>query len=272
MSTSTYGWLYPKATSHKEAHHLYLAEKHRCRRLARTALKLDKVSKGIETPEATFLDLYVPDELRQRGLPSHLELVLFCRSHGHELLDAADAIHQSSSWRQLRDAFMAASDKRCCKCGRCEDLQVDHIQPVSLYPDKALSWDNLQVLCGACNREKSNRNSLDYRYGEPRPKVNRQKSRLGLKPSTVANRFRTLMLMLGIKPPKGLKQRHAKILAEMPQSDMVKVFEILKSLIEEQRASISRGTDSHLHEYLRKTIDWEIAPYEAIKYANRTKG
>jgi hypothetical protein len=43
---------------------------------------------------------------------------------------------------------------RCIKCGSNVELQFDHIIPVSL--GGASTPENLQILCGTCNRAKSN--------------------------------------------------------------------------------------------------------------------
>lgn len=43
---------------------------------------------------------------------------------------------------------------RCVKCGSNLELQYDHIIPVSL--GGASTPENLQILCGRCNRTKSN--------------------------------------------------------------------------------------------------------------------
>ena len=40
---------------------------------------------------------------------------------------------------------------------------VDHIKPRSKYPELSLVFDNLQVLCGACNKGKGNKYQTDYR-------------------------------------------------------------------------------------------------------------
>ena len=41
---------------------------------------------------------------------------------------------------------------RCCNCGSGEELQFDHIIPVAL--GGSAGQDNLQILCGPCNRSK----------------------------------------------------------------------------------------------------------------------
>lgn len=47
-------------------------------------------------------------------------------------------------------------------------MQVDHIQPLSKYPELALVEDNLQVLCKDCNMGKSNQYADDFR-AKPSP-------------------------------------------------------------------------------------------------------
>jgi 5-methylcytosine-specific restriction endonuclease McrA len=47
---------------------------------------------------------------------------------------------------------VARDGRYCVACGASEDLQFDHIIPVAL--GGATSVENLQILCGDCNREK----------------------------------------------------------------------------------------------------------------------
>lgn len=54
----------------------------------------------------------------------------------------------------LRRAVLAADGYRCCWCHATDNLQVDHIKPWSVGGLNAL-W-NMAVLCGRCNRIKSN--------------------------------------------------------------------------------------------------------------------
>ena len=42
-------------------------------------------------------------------------------------------------------------------------MNVDHIKPRRLFPDLALSLDNLQVLCHECNHGKGNWDMTDWR-------------------------------------------------------------------------------------------------------------
>lgn len=56
--------------------------------------------------------------------------------------------------KRLRDMVLRADRRRCCYCGRRDQLQVDHIIPWSLGGLTCL-W-NCAVLCGSCNKTKSN--------------------------------------------------------------------------------------------------------------------
>jgi hypothetical protein len=52
----------------------------------------------------------------------------------------------------MRDAVLARDGGACLNCGSWDELQMDHIHPWSQGGRTTL--DNLQTLCGPCNRTK----------------------------------------------------------------------------------------------------------------------
>jgi hypothetical protein len=54
--------------------------------------------------------------------------------------------------REVRRAVFERDGGKCAQCGSSFDLQYDHVIPVAL--GGASTVENLQLLCGACNREK----------------------------------------------------------------------------------------------------------------------
>lgn len=59
-------------------------------------------------------------------------------------------IRYTREYRFFRKAVLER-DKKCVICGNINNLQVDHIQPQSLYPDLVYSLDNARVLCKSCH-------------------------------------------------------------------------------------------------------------------------
>lgn len=68
---------------------------------------------------------------------------------------SAHAALPQVEWQELRRLCFERDDYTCVECGSTEELQADHIKPLSLYPELGLDLDNLQTLCGPCNRRKS---------------------------------------------------------------------------------------------------------------------
>lgn len=72
----------------------------------------------------------------------------------------------SHEWRRLRAEVIAHYGPQCMCCGATPqpwNLNVDHIKPRKHFPELALAFDNLQVLCAHCNKAKGNKHSTDYR-------------------------------------------------------------------------------------------------------------
>jgi len=72
--------------------------------------------------------------------------------------------YESKAWQTLRKKVLRKYGRFCMKCGKSHvEIHVDHIKPRSLFPELELDFDNLQVLCKACNLKKSNLHNTDYR-------------------------------------------------------------------------------------------------------------
>jgi hypothetical protein len=62
---------------------------------------------------------------------------------------------------------------KCMACGapaNKKELHIDHIKPISKYPELKRDPNNLQVLCIACNISKSNKHEDDLRPDTPKSK------------------------------------------------------------------------------------------------------
>ncbi len=73
-------------------------------------------------------------------------------------LEGQRLFYSSPEWRLLRAEVIEEQGRRCRKCGRHIawdfDLTVDHIKPISKFPNLGLDKSNLQVLCRQCNSSK----------------------------------------------------------------------------------------------------------------------
>lgn len=75
-----------------------------------------------------------------------------------------DSFYFSREWKSLRYTAIKKYGRKCMACFRTGvSLHVDHIKPRSKYPDLALVFSNLQVLCEDCNLGKGNKDSIDWR-------------------------------------------------------------------------------------------------------------
>lgn len=64
----------------------------------------------------------------------------------------------SKLWPKLREAAFDAYGRKCAICKaeakHGSKMHVDHIKPMSRFPELALDMSNLQVLCSTCNIRK----------------------------------------------------------------------------------------------------------------------
>lgn len=71
---------------------------------------------------------------------------------------------KTPEWKALRSLVLEFYGCVCMKCGATKRIQVDHIKPKSRYPELALAFSNLQVLCWLCNKAKwHDQSEVDYR-------------------------------------------------------------------------------------------------------------
>jgi uncharacterized protein (TIGR02646 family) len=56
---------------------------------------------------------------------------------------------------------MAGQRGRCMFCIDSRGVEIDHFWPKAHYPDRAFLWKNMILVCGACNRGKSDHFEVD---------------------------------------------------------------------------------------------------------------
>lgn len=85
------------------------------------------------------------------------------------LRKTSDPFLRSLEWRELRARAVERYGLICCKCGRENSrrfpINMDHVKPRKFFPELSLCIENLQPLCGPCNKAKGNKNTNDYRVG-----------------------------------------------------------------------------------------------------------
>lgn len=76
-------------------------------------------------------------------------------------------LYNSNKWLKLRYKVLSKYKAKCMLCNATREdgvhMHVDHIKPVSIYPELAFDEDNLQILCAKCNLGKSNLTEEDWR-------------------------------------------------------------------------------------------------------------
>ena len=66
--------------------------------------------------------------------------------------------YATREWRDMRSAIIRRDGRICQMCHRsialARNLTIDHVQPRSKYPERALDPSNLRVVCRRCNSAK----------------------------------------------------------------------------------------------------------------------
>ena len=95
------------------------------------------------------------------------EKSLLSPSHKQHYRGKQNNFYNSREWHKLRYTAFLKYGRKCLVCGadhkKGARLHVDHIKPISKYPDLAFSLDNLQILCALCNSGKGSWDETDWR-------------------------------------------------------------------------------------------------------------
>ena len=78
--------------------------------------------------------------------------------------DIEGSFYESEEWKSLRKKVFQVYPPYCGRCGTKKHLEVDHIKPRSKYPELALDFDNLQILCSTCNLKKGVQDSPEWDF------------------------------------------------------------------------------------------------------------
>ena len=111
-----------------------------------------------------FTGIHIPPYTNRK-----MYLVELYRKGDNPYLSPPDySFYQTKEWLTLRKEILDIYGPLCMKCGdEGGSPHVDHIKPISFYPELKLDKGNLQVLCRKCNIKKSNKNEIDYRPISP---------------------------------------------------------------------------------------------------------
>jgi 5-methylcytosine-specific restriction endonuclease McrA len=125
-------------------------------------------TKHLSSTKGVKLKIYLK-QLRRKAKKTSLKIKLSSMSDK----DVAVYIKTSSggfllsdAWRALRIQAIEKYGFICLCCGkensRQHPINIDHIKPRKFYPELALNIENLQPLCGTCNKRKGNK-TISYR-------------------------------------------------------------------------------------------------------------
>jgi hypothetical protein len=111
-----------------------------------------------------YITFSVEDKVSRSAQASGPKLLAQSKALGEKF---GDNFYTSTAWLRLRYMAFQRYGRKCVACGTKEGaMHVDHIKPRSRFPELALDFSNLQVLCKACNLGKSNKFEDDFRRNQ----------------------------------------------------------------------------------------------------------
>lgn len=102
---------------------------------------------------------------RKKKKPSQEQRKIFKYNRSRSFL-------KSEEWKKLRFEVIVKYGRTCMACGRKAPdviIHVDHIKPRCQFPELALDFDNLQILCALCNAGKGFEIEVDLRPNQEEP-------------------------------------------------------------------------------------------------------
>jgi len=107
------------------------------------------------------------EHLKQKRI---LDKTIIIRKAGGQVIRKDNRIvldksfYLTRQWQELRYEALKKYERKCMVCFRSNtELHVDHIKPISKFPNFALELTNLQILCRDCNLGKGNKDTIDWR-------------------------------------------------------------------------------------------------------------
>jgi 5-methylcytosine-specific restriction endonuclease McrA len=83
------------------------------------------------------------------------------------------AFYKTKEWQEIRFKTLLRYGRKCMCCFATNiELHVDHIKPISKYPELVAELENMQVLCRDCNLGKLDKYEVDFRTEDAFEKTN----------------------------------------------------------------------------------------------------
>lgn len=73
--------------------------------------------------------------------------------------------HYGAKWLELRRKFLIYNPL-CERCSK-QASDVDHVKPVSKFPELMLTWSNLRSLCHSCHSKRTNNDQIHADKASP---------------------------------------------------------------------------------------------------------